>query len=408
MKRKYALLKRNILVLAICYITLTSTLVKAQATQDVVAVLNTIRAALDSMVNTAATYLFQTPPNIGNILVTNKAQYTAGQTIAPNIQDLNNQDIQKSLSPNTQNPNEALVQMASIQASDTVIANGLGNIPAPLFSQTTQSTVKNALLLGDKNLDFENFLNPCTATATAGSSKAPNCGLSYNNADLQKNGLNYIRFVSDYATPISNFSLSSFPDSQLSAQQKLTIQNSANYQTYQVQRRALIARQSALLSSLYYIYQKRLPIPSIHASDTALGIETPSKAQIDHYIATWRAASPTWYTQMSTAAPSAVARETLFVLAEIQKELHQIRLDNERLIAITAINQFSSLQAGKQILSITEKQVSNQISDQIKKNATNGTTNQTGQQQAQTSNLKQQSEEVKAAQQQAIQQANPK
>ena len=312
-----------------------------------------------------------------------------------------------------QNPNQALVQMATIQASDTVLTNALGNLPAPLYTQGTQTTMQAALAQGDKNLDFETFINPCT-TKTTGNTKTPLCGFSYSTTDLQKNALNYIRFVSSYATPISNLSLSSYPESQLSAEQKTTIQNSASYQTYQVQRRQLVANQSAMLSPLYSIYQRRLPIPSIHASDTALGVETPSAAQIDHYIATWRTASPIWYTQMSTAAPSVVARETLFVLAEMQKQLHQIHLDNERLIAITAINQLGMLQNAKITLGITEKQVQNQISDQIKKNAASGTTNpssnqtnQTAQQQTQAAQLKQQSEQVQAQQKQAVQQANP-
>lgn len=327
--------------------------------------LNAIRASLDGMVYTAASYLFQTPPNIGNELVTNNTQNTAIQTVLPNVTNLNNQDILSGLVPNTQNPDLALTQLASIQASDTILQSTVASgVPLPYYSQAAQSSMQNALAQGNENFNFTSLITP----------------LSFNTKDLQNQALNYVRFLSGYATPISNFSLSSYPESQLSTKQKLTFQNTPAYQAYQVQRRSLVAQQSIILSNLYTLYSKRLPISTIHASDTALGVETPSAAQIEDYVATWRTASPTWYTQMATAAPSNVQRETLYVLAEIQTELHRMHQDNERMIALLASSQLQNLSNNKIALGLIEKQIRDQLDQTIKKNAQAGTT----QQQAQT------------------------
>lgn len=413
--KRYSWVKRTLCSLGISCLSSVLLPVFAQSpSQDLVTAVNSIRAALDSIVNTAATYLFQTVPNVGNELVTNNTHTQAAQTIAPAVQTLNNNDIQNGIAPNVANPNAQLIQMASIQASDTILPSTLvGGIPVPFYSQAMQSSMQAALTQGNANMDFATFFNPC-APSTAGNNSAPNCSFSYSTSDLQNFALNYIRFVSGFATPISNLSLSSYPQSQLSTQQKLMIQNTASYQTYQVQRRQLVSIQSAALSSLYQIYQRRLPIQSIHPSDTALGVDKPSAAQIEDYLANWRTSNPTWYTQMSTASPSAVSRELLFVLAEIQSELHRIHLDNERLIALTAINELTSLQTSKEALNLAEKQVQSQISEQIKKNAAQGGTTATTQtatqpplQQAEGQRLKQQQQQIQAQQKEAAQQANP-
>jgi hypothetical protein len=359
MKKSNSLFKRTVTSLTVVALIFLCQPVQAQSADALISAINAVRASLDGIVHTAATYIFQTPPNIGNELVTNKTQVTAAETVSPNVQDLLGQDISKGLQPDPQNPNAALVQMASIQAGDTVLSSTFTkSVPMPFYSSTAQSGIQNALAQGNQNLSFQSLMSP----------------LFYKDETAQNLALNYIRFVSGYAMPFSNLSLARYPESQLSVKQKLTIQNTASYQEYQVQRRQLIAQQSAALSNLYYLYSKRLPIETIHAGDTALGVETPSAAQIEHHIATWRTASPTWYTQMATVSQTNVARETLFVLAEIQTELHQIHLDNQRLIALMAIGQLTSLQTNKQILGVTERQVQDQISQVIQGNAASGTT----------------------------------
>src|SRR3989338_4237806 len=59
-----------------------------------------------------------------------------------------------------------------------------------------------------------------------------------------------------------------------------------------------------------------------------------SPATLAHYSATYRLENPDWKMEMGTkATPSQIEKETLFVLSEIRYELHQLHLDNERMLA---------------------------------------------------------------------------
>ncbi len=367
--KKLSIMRKCLALFGASFLAFTAQPTQAQGFDPtaLIQAINAIRASLDGIVNTAATYIFQTPPNVGSELVTNNTQgNTAFPTIMPTVVNLNNTDILNGLVPNTANPNAALTQLAAIQASDTILQSTVASgVPMPFYSSAAQNNLQNSLAQGNENLNFTSLISP------------PN--LAYATSDLQTLASNYLKFVSNYAVPISNFSLSSYTQSQISTKQKLTFQNSPAYQAYQVQRRSVIAQQSAILSNLYYIYAKRLPIQSIHASDTALGVETPSAAQIDDYVATWRTSSPTWYTQMATAAPSVVARETLSVLAEMQTEIHRMHQDNERIIALLATAQIQQIQNNKIALALVEKNIRDQLNTIIEQNSKAGTTQQAGQ-----------------------------
>lgn len=364
--KKLSIMRKCLALLGVSFLAFTTQPSHAQGFDPtaLIQAINAIRASLDGIVNTAATYIFQTPPNIGNELVTNNTQGTAIQTVMPNVTNLNNTDILNGLVPNTANPNASLTQLAAIQASDTILQSTVASgVPMPFYSSSAQNNLQNSLAQGNENLNFTSLISP----------------LSYNTSDIQNLATNYLKFVSGYAVPVSNFSLAGYTQSQISTKQKLTFQNSPAYQAFQVQRRSLLAQQSAILSNLYYIYSKRLPIQTVHASDTALGVETPSAAQIEDYVATWRTTTPTWYTQMATAAPSVVGRETLYVLAEMQTEIHRMHQDNERIIALLATAQLQTLQNNKIALALVEKNIRDQLNQIIEQNSKAGTTQQAGQ-----------------------------
>src|SRR3990167_895287 len=59
-----------------------------------------------------------------------------------------------------------------------------------------------------------------------------------------------------------------------------------------------------------------------------------SPATLAHYSATYRLENSDWKMEMGTkATPAQIGKETLFVLSEIRYELHQLHLDNERMLA---------------------------------------------------------------------------
>lgn len=344
---------------------------------------NKVRAAVEAIAQTTIYYIFQTPPNVGDVLVTNIARSNTATNTSAQVKMLNDEDIMTGIAPDTKNPNKMLTRLASIQASDTLLGSSGGGI-IPFFSGPAQSNMQKALLLGNENLNFQSLVSPLFYTD-----------------DQQNNALNFLYFISGSATPISTFSLRDIPDSQLKPKQKLDIQSSATYQNYQVQRRQLVAHQSAALTNLYYIYARRLPIKSIKAGDTALGKDSPSAFQIEDHVATWRTSTPSWYAQMATETPTNIARETLFVLAEIQTELHRMHQENERMLALMAINQLQNVRTGKQTLMLSEKQVQDQISQMTKANTGIDSTNaqQGSAAQRQAGTLQQQQQNIRQQQQ---------
>nr|MDQ2993849.1 hypothetical protein [Pseudomonadota bacterium] len=138
---------------------------------------------------------------------------------------------------------------------------------------------------------------------------------------------------------------------------------SSAWQEFSLARRSLLSSQSAGLSTLYYLAAQRTPKDP---SDP----NSPSPESIASAIANWRTApapqgtppDQTWYMQMQTALPAAVARETLFVLAEMQRELHQMRLENQRMMALQAVQGLGMLTAGKTILGMKQSAVQSAVS----------------------------------------------
>lgn len=345
--------------------SLTTPIASAQDGGNVVQILNQIAARIDAIVSVVASYIFQPTPNLGATLTTN---YTSSTTVPPNIvsqvKTLNDVNLRDGLSPSANLSTVSLLSLTkNLPASDTVVL-----VPAALqqFQSTalsylqgsqSQSDQQQKLAVGNENFNYQALMSyPNFTTAQ------------------QNNALNFIKTIADMATPISKFSLQdqTTTDADFKAlsnryQQQVinNVEASPKYQAYQAARRTLLAQQSAGLSNLYYLYAKRVPIPNIAAGDTALGTPNPSAQQIEDYIFTWRTMTPTWYQQMSTAAPATVARETLFVLVEIERALNNLHHDNMRFLSLSAINQLQTVSGGKRTLSITEPQILKVYQDEV-------------------------------------------
>lgn len=346
----------------------------------VVNALTAIRSSIDAAIYTAANYIFQTPPNLANAVTANAAATTAGQNISSVVKGFNDSDLQQGLTPDAKTLNAKMTEMTSLQASDSVVPSVLvGGLPVPFYSQSVQSSMTSSLTQGNENFNYQALITPLAYSTTS----ATNSGTM---GFTQDNAMNFIKTISGYAIPLSTINLNTYSESQLSAKQKQDIQNSANYQQYTVQRRQLLAEQTAALTILYDIYARRQPNTNIKMTDTPIPPDpnnpnaNPSAAQIEDYIATARtnsANSPTWYAQMATASPTNVNREILFVLAEIQAELHAIHLINEQQLAMNAINLLGAVQTGKTTLALQASKVQSDINDKMKGNAQAGTTQQT-------------------------------
>ena len=107
----------------------------------------------------------------------------------------------------------------------------------------------------------------------------------------------------------------------------------------------MIAGKNMVMDNIYAIHAKRIPKLSIYnqqITDPTTQRLITSPRQLEIYTAN-RRLTPAYYSEMAGASPTAVSRETLFVLAEIRQQLFQNQLMAERMLATMSMLALSSM-----------------------------------------------------------------
>ena len=166
--------------------------------------------------------------------------------------------------------------------------------------------------IGNKNFEYRSLFGPA----------------AYNEKQYQR-AIRYINFVGQLYQPLPKPALSGINDPKT----RKKLRTSPSYQAYQVALRSIIAQRSMGLSSLYRNVTERKEQPEIILLQLfdKDGKQIKSPLQLAHYLATFRADDPTWYQKMATASKATLARERLLISANIQKQLFQLHMDNERI-----------------------------------------------------------------------------
>ena len=144
-----------------------------------------------------------------------------------------------------------------------------------------------------------------------------------------------------------------------------------NLPEYNVAVREYAAAQSVGLSNLYFMVAARLPTLNAPAAlkDKAIDGKVSAR-QIDQYLAEKRVVTPQWYIETTKASPAVIARETLYVLAEMRMEMYKARLLNERLLAVTSLQQMQNSYAkAKQVLPKMSSEAFKELLDKKSKEA---------------------------------------
>jgi hypothetical protein len=142
--------------------------------------------------------------------------------------------------------------------------------------------------------------------------------------------------------------------------------SSPKVQLYLAELRSYTAVQSAGLSNLYHLYAERIiqqglgKTLNVHKYGTvdANGNIIPgemipdvSPLQAEEYLAKRRVYDPAWYKSMESAtSPLTLARETLYLLAEMRLEMYKTRMEYERLIATMSVMQLNQMKTQKALL----------------------------------------------------------
>lgn len=167
----------------------------------------------------------------------------------------------------------------------------------------------------------------------------------------------------DYVLPLTDYSSTMINFSKLQGQGPEVMKrfiNSDAWQNYDYNLRSSVALRSMASSSFASLIAERTPgnmvtingkaaSPSIPEVTDCEGnvIKNPSQLQIESYIANHRVCSTAWRNHINTASPATIQRETLFVLADLQSQMYQQHMDNEKmLVALTSMQAlFSKLTA---------------------------------------------------------------
>ena len=202
-----------------------------------------------------------------------------------------------------------------------------------------------------QNLDVDNFIKPFIYSAKEKTSA--------------KSFIDYI--TNQYApTPNINFApliATKDTSSNTPLQQALNDINVQKY-IYLIRRKAALS--SIAISNLNYFYNERIPQPTsvlLSKLSSAVNVDQikeqlpanlkteASPLALQQWMATRRlntvtdnsgGKSETWTQSIEQASPATLQRETVYLLAEIQKELFKQRMLQERLLATTSVQQLQA------------------------------------------------------------------
>lgn len=152
--------------------------------------------------------------------------------------------------------------------------------------------------------------------------------VAYNSEDEKKNATNYIDFLMHTVDPISTIDLST-----LSEDQRQRFESSPAGRDYRLYLRSLVAARAIAENNLLRLYSERLPAENL-GKDAGMKQNDASPLEVQKYIATRRTDNiHDWYRSMVAASFQTVQRENLFIQAETQRQIYELHMDNERILA---------------------------------------------------------------------------
>lgn len=175
-----------------------------------------------------------------------------------------------------------------------------------------------------------------------------------------------IGYISALSNPPLVPAFSGLKKQGVTENQAAELRDSDKVKRYLAELRSYVAAQSVGINNFYYLYAQRIiqeglgKTLNVHKPSTvnATGAITAgevipdvSPLQAEEYLANRRVRDPAWYKDMeSTTSPLTIARETLYVLAEMRWELFKTRLENQRLLATLSTVQLQSMRTQKLLL----------------------------------------------------------
>ncbi len=299
---------------------------QAATLQDVINVLNNFQeGALDVVEGTIKSYvglLFEEDPNYPATVAANTSLNDGVRTKTQD--EVNEQSVAQLKEALTrEDEDKQTIVLSSLPASDNPPpANNSATGAAPVSGGKQDEAKKPS---GDANFDVSSLLS----------------SLSYTDEDTKKNAENYIQFITSLADPVSSINMST-----LTSEQRRLLQSSNTGRYYVRYIRGVVAARSLAANNLLRMYAERIPQTDL-GKLAGMKEKDASPLEVKTYLATRRADNQTWYQSMAVASDSTVMKETLNILAEIEKQNHEAQMQNERILATLSVMVLQNIQANK-------------------------------------------------------------
>jgi intracellular multiplication protein IcmX len=347
----------------------------------VIAAINALSNKMEALalagIKTVNNTVYQMDQGLMNSLQYDNTNTSVNSTMNTHAQHATEKDIQNGLTQfsdqaltyTTQTPDvttvAARIQKRANQTDDLTV-----NAPASdtLYSDvmgidayaTNGYTLSKPSVLHDDYFNFGTLINP--EAYTTDQKQAVNHYLDYLTQDYQSltDGIDFTTLVNT----LNNYKT----QPQQLAQMLQNFRNSDSYKKYQLSVRTLLASRSVSLTNFNKLIAERSPLETTTPDDNlatisiALGVKPQtvtapdpqdaghnitkyvyaSPLQVENYLANHRLNDPQWSQNIASASATTLQRETVVLLAEMQSQMYQHHLDEERILATLSVMQLQS------------------------------------------------------------------
>lgn len=297
-------------------------------------------------------------------------------------------DVTKNLSQMSNQPQEnpliSASNIAALPASDTLIASPFSSSFSSFWHSTTPQDTSN-----DSAFNFGNIIDS-THFSNGNPKEVPNkktCddlhgSFVANYSDDDSSGIctfskqyqqakNYMTYLTDNYEPIvSGLNLNKLNNNKDYIKQ---LNDNSDYINFKNHTRSMIAAQSLSLDNYNHILQERMEQPGLGSKLNMVDLNDPSQPKIanastlqaEQYAIDSKLKNPAWYKQLATESATAVQKQQLIALLNIQRQLEQQHIDNERMIATQSAIALNLTTMQKMLLKSGDVKLVNDAIDKI-------------------------------------------
>ena len=254
--------------------------------------------------------------------------------------------------------NDAALQSTKTAAPINTLSSNIAKLAVKNYYPTSNPSTNSIDLL--KQLDSTSFIGPLMYDSSSSTSASTEIiGLS--TANQLETAQNYVRHLTGGIRPKAYASYSDLSNSISNIYSSTNLNTQMNYFTpfarFLLDFRIYAARMSLAVQTIYDTLAYRMPSTSTSDSSNS---QQSSQALNEYVMASYRLYNPNatdtstdsssssvtttaWQDMINSASPATVQKESALLLAEINYQLYQMRLQQEKALLINSVSLLSSL-----------------------------------------------------------------